>query len=61
MSWTTPFDIVNPNGAAAVVIICDHASNAVPAAVGDLGVAPEDMQRHVAWHVLKALSVRRFK
>ena len=51
MNWTTPFDIVNPDGAAAIVIVCDHASNAVPPAIGDLGVGPKDMQRHIAWDI----------
>src|SRR5690242_13349457 len=51
MSWAAPFDIVNPDGTAAIVIVCDHASNAVPPAVGDLGVGPEDMQRHIAWDI----------
>jgi predicted N-formylglutamate amidohydrolase len=51
MSWTAPFDIINPNGTAAIVIVCDHASNAVPPAVGDLGVGPKDMQRHIAWDI----------
>jgi predicted N-formylglutamate amidohydrolase len=51
MSWTTPFDIVNPDGAAAIVIVCDHASNAVPPALGSLGVGAEDMQRHIAWDI----------
>jgi predicted N-formylglutamate amidohydrolase len=51
MNWTTPFDIVNPNGTAATVIVCDHASNAVPPAVGDLGVGLENMQRHIAWDI----------
>src|SRR5262245_9487583 len=51
MSWATPFDIVNPNGNAAIVIVCDHASNAVPPALGDLGVRAEDLQRHIAWDI----------
>ncbi len=59
MSWTTPFDIVNSNGKAAVVIICDHASNAVPLTVGDLGVAPGDMRRHIAWDIGAAPIARR--
>ncbi len=35
------------------VLICDHASNAVPASVngGDLGLPPEDMARHIAYDV----------
>ena len=33
------------------LITCDHASNRVPDWVngGDLGLPPEDMQRHIAW------------
>lgn len=35
------------------VVTCDHASNAVPGWVcgGDLGIAPADMARHIAWDV----------
>lgn len=35
------------------VILCDHASNRVPEAVGggDLGLPPEDMARHIAYDV----------
>lgn len=51
MNWTAPFDVFNPQGKAAVVIVCDHASNALPAEIGDLGVSPDDMQRHIAWDI----------
>jgi predicted N-formylglutamate amidohydrolase len=35
------------------VITCDHASNRVPPDVngGDLGLPPEDMERHIAYDV----------
>ena len=35
------------------LITCDHASNRVPPQIagGDLGIAPEDMARHIAWDV----------
>ncbi|MEO0912328.1 MAG: N-formylglutamate amidohydrolase, partial [Pseudomonadota bacterium] len=34
-----------------VLILCDHASNSVPASIagGDLGLSAEDMARHIAW------------
>src|SRR4029079_13971855 len=51
MSWTAPFDIVNPMGKAALVIVCDHASNALPPEIGELGVGAEDMRRHIAWDI----------
>lgn len=42
-----PLDGVNN----AAFVFADHASNAVPDWVGDLGVASEDMERHIAWDV----------
>ena len=35
------------------LVTCDHASNHVPdwVAGGDLGIAPKDMARHIAWDV----------
>lgn len=35
------------------LVTCDHATNRVPSDVaeGDLGIAPEDMARHIAWDV----------
>lgn len=40
------------------VIVCDHAGNAVPQALGDLGLAAEHLQDHIAWD-LNAWSVSR--
>ncbi|MFO0992326.1 MAG: N-formylglutamate amidohydrolase [Hyphomicrobiales bacterium] len=51
MNWTGPFEIVNAAGRAPLVIACDHASNAVPPEIGDLGVSDADMQRHIAWDI----------
>lgn len=36
---------------ADVVLLCDHASNAVPREIGTLGLPPEDMARHIAFDV----------
>lgn len=50
-----PFEQIAPgNGPAAMtrlVLLCDHACNAVPPEIGDLGLPPEDMRRHIAWDV----------
>lgn len=32
-------------------MVCDHASRAVPAALGNLGVADADLARHIAWDI----------
>lgn len=34
-----------------LVILCDHASNALPAEYGSLGLAPEELQRHIAYDI----------
>ncbi len=32
-----------------VLVLCDHASNAVPPELGNLGLTEDDRQRHIAW------------
>ena len=46
-----PYRLVNEDGPAPMVIICDHASNRVPAGYGDLGLAAPDFERHIAWDI----------
>lgn len=36
---------------SAFVIVGDHASQRIPRALGDLGVAPDELQRHIAWDI----------
>lgn len=36
---------------APILVTCDHAGNTVPDDVGTLGVAPADMERHIAYDV----------
>jgi len=33
------------------LLVSDHAGRAVPEALGDLGVSPEDWTRHIAWDI----------
>ncbi|WP_116085417.1 N-formylglutamate amidohydrolase [Tropicimonas sp. IMCC34011] len=46
-----PYRIVGEDLPGRFVVICDHAANTVPAAVGggSLGLRDEDMQRHIAY------------
>jgi len=49
-----PVEVIDGRADAAVpglVLLCDHASNAVPPMIGDLGLPAEDMQRHIAWDI----------
>jgi predicted N-formylglutamate amidohydrolase len=47
----SPFTLLNQAGAAAIVIICDHASNLVPPHLGDLGLGRHELQQHIAWDI----------
>lgn len=46
-----PFHVFGEARGGRFLITCDHATNTVPAAVadGDLGIATEDMARHIAY------------
>ncbi|GIK96386.1 MAG: N-formylglutamate amidohydrolase [Alphaproteobacteria bacterium] len=46
-----PVEIVNEHGAGGVLLTCEHAGRAVPRRLGDLGVAPADWERHIAWDI----------
>ena len=46
-----PVTIVNPEGAAPFVLVCEHASNYVPARYGRLGLLESELLRHIAWDV----------
>ena len=47
------YQIHGANRPGRWLVTCDHASNRVPdwVAGGNLGIAPEDMARHIAWDV----------
>lgn len=53
-----PFSILNPEGTAPLVLVCDHASNRVPEALGDLGLPPEALRRHIAIDIGAAETTR---
>jgi predicted N-formylglutamate amidohydrolase len=42
---------VRPDGDPALLLLCDHASDAIPAELGDLGLPEADRRRHIAWDV----------
>ncbi|MFZ5961845.1 N-formylglutamate amidohydrolase [Thalassococcus sp. BH17M4-6] len=58
-----PVQIVNPDGSSAVVLVCEHAANTVPAGFAGLGLDDAALQSHVAWDpgamgVARGLSAR---
>jgi len=42
-------EILNPDGRGAAIIVCEHASNHIPATWGDLGLDAAARQSHAAW------------
>jgi predicted N-formylglutamate amidohydrolase len=46
-----PFTEMRRHGRSSFVIVVDHASARIPRRLGDLGVAPHELQRHIAWDI----------
>lgn len=46
-----PFEIVNAEGKAPVLLTCDHAKPAIPKAMGRLGLDSGALLRHIAWDI----------
>jgi predicted N-formylglutamate amidohydrolase len=46
-----PFSVHNEKGKAPLLLLCDHASKAVPKALGDLGLTDEELSRHIGWDI----------
>ena len=51
--------VVTEGGASPIVLICEHASNHIPAAYAGLGLTPEHLTRHIAWDIGAAALARR--
>ncbi len=47
-----------PRGKAPFLLLCDHAGKAIPQSLGDLGLPPGEIERHIGWDI-GALSVSR--
>ncbi|MBV8399523.1 MAG: N-formylglutamate amidohydrolase, partial [Acetobacteraceae bacterium] len=42
---------VNETGRSPYVLVCEHASNYMPARYRGLGLAAPELQRHIAWDI----------
>lgn len=51
-------DVINPLGPGDFVLVCEHASNAIPAEFNNLGLTAADLETHIAWDI-GALPVAR--
>ena len=45
------FTVHNEGGKAPLLLLCDHASKAVPRALGDLGIGEAELSRHIGWDI----------
>jgi predicted N-formylglutamate amidohydrolase len=45
----SPVEIVNAEGRADLLLICEHAANRIPKALGDLGLDAETLSSHAAF------------
>jgi len=46
-----PARILRPGGRGRFVLVCDHASNHIPAELGNLGLPETELARHIAWDI----------
>jgi predicted N-formylglutamate amidohydrolase len=46
-----PFTSFNDGGSAPVLVLCDHASNAVPSWLPDLGISKDALSSHIGWDI----------
>src|SRR5258708_14633473 len=54
-----PFELLPPERRAPLLIICDHASRAMPRALGRLGLDETLLMRHIGWDIGAAEVTRR--
>jgi predicted N-formylglutamate amidohydrolase len=46
-----PVRVLRPDGGSDFFLTADHAGRAIPRRLGDLGVAPGELDRHIAWDI----------
>lgn len=46
-----PVHVARPGGRSAYLLLSDHAGRQIPQRLGDLGVPPAAMDRHIAWDI----------
>lgn len=51
--------VANDGGRAPLLLLCDHASNRIPASLGTLGLSPDELGRHIAWDIGAAAVTER--
>jgi predicted N-formylglutamate amidohydrolase len=53
-----PVEIISGSVESGILILCDHASNAVPPDLGELGLPQSEFERHIAYDIGAAAVTR---
>lgn len=54
-----PIEVVEGRHDAGILLLCDHASNALPVPYGTLGLGPDALETHIAYDIGAAPIARR--
>lgn len=54
-----PFERVNVEGSAPLLLVCDHAANRVPLRLANLGLNQQQLASHIGWDIGAASLARR--
>jgi predicted N-formylglutamate amidohydrolase len=46
-----PFEVINPDGKARLVLFSDHAGRAIPKRLGTLGLKQAELDQHIGWDI----------
>ncbi|RWE42762.1 MAG: N-formylglutamate amidohydrolase [Mesorhizobium sp.] len=49
--WPGAVEVLNEHGLSDIVLLCEHASNHMPAQYRQLGLDASHLQRHIAWDI----------
>jgi predicted N-formylglutamate amidohydrolase len=45
----SPVQLLNPHGRVPLLLVCDHAGNAIPKPLNQLGLGSQELAQHIAW------------
>jgi len=57
--WPEAVEVCNEEGRSDIVLLCEHASNHLPAEYRQLGLGERHLARHIAWDIGAAEVARR--
>lgn len=49
--WPPAVEVLNEDGGSDIVLLCEHASNHIPAEYQRLGLEEHELRRHIAWDI----------